>query len=515
MNLGSNMTTAKALWAGSLCVCVTLVLSLSVDWKGVMSTGGWTGKVSSYSSEREPRIAEDSRTKTDIKGVHIVRAPYEEDNNSADCSPRTDFVFIKVHKAGSSTTTPIVARFALRKNSTVMFPLGRGTLSWPNVPRVNDYVHTPDEVYNVLFHHTVYNKEWMESKFPSNAAYLAILREPFSHLKSSFNYYKLDRLLPFKNRKNPLKEFLRNPAKYPTSGVVGNILVDKTRNAQAFDMGYPLEKAENMESGRDYIQQLDQDFTLILILEYLDHSLVMLKRLMCWETRDILYETQSRNSKTYPYKSYQPTETEREVHRQWSSVDYAMYDYFNQTLWRKIEDQGPGFFEEVEFFRKLNQQVNDFCSRTKTGKDLPTKHIPKSPWSNAFDINHNFCTLLRIDYSSIDSLIRRKQGRPVLKKPCEEQRVPLNPNLYFVLDDRPAFQTLGDVMKYKAKKNTKPLSPTQSDILKKLKNSFLKCKKKQKGMKDHFHAVAGRFKVKIDKLNNIPKDMLDLLNETE
>ncbi|XP_035689269.1 galactosylceramide sulfotransferase-like [Branchiostoma floridae] len=498
------MTTAKMVGAACLGACVTLVLFLSVDWKNAVSVERWIDQQSPHSSEHEPRIAENSKTKT----KPVARTPAKEEVSSGHCSARTNFVFIKVHKAGSSTTTPIVARYALRQNLTVMFPLGRGTLSWPNIPRVNDYVHTPDEKYSVLFHHTVYNKEWMESKFPANTAYLAILREPFSHLKSSFNFYRLDRILPFKDRENPLKEFLRNPAKYHTSGVVQGVLVDNTKNGQAFDMGYPVEKDRDMQYGREYIEQLDRDFTLILILEYLDLSLVMLKRLMCWETRDMLYI--KRNSKTYPYKSYQPTEAERAAHRQWSPVEYAMYNHFNQTLWRKINEQGPDFFEELEFFRQVNKQVNDFCSHNKpqTGKDLPTKHIPESPWSDAFDITPNFCTLLGMDYGSIDSLIRTKQGRPILEKPCEQQKVKLKPNLYFVLDGRPGFQTLEDVMKYNPKKSKKPLNHEQSYILGRLTKSFQKCKKKQKGMKDHFHEVAGNFKVKV-----IQDEMLNFLKE--
>ncbi|XP_019635163.1 PREDICTED: galactosylceramide sulfotransferase-like [Branchiostoma belcheri] len=500
----------------TVCVCfgVILVLFLCTDWDSVVSLERWTDKLLP-NFEHEQKIVGESTKEENVKGTHVARTPTSdgprEDNTSDDCSPRKNFVFMKVHKAGSSTTTPIVARYALRQNCTVMFPLARGTLSWPNLPRVDDYIHRPDEKYSVLFHHTVYNKEWMESKFPANTAYLAIIREPFSHLKSCFNYYRLDRILPFKNKTNPLREFLRNPAKYHTSVVLQGILVDNTRNAQAFDMGYPIEKAENMESGRAYIQQLGRDFTLVLILEYLDHSLVMLKRLMCWETRDILYATAPRNSKTYPYKSYQPTDAERETHRQWSQVDYAMYDHFNQTLWRKIKEQGPDFYEELAFFRQVNQDVNDFCSRQENhgkGQELPaTKHFPKSLWSNAFDFNHHSCTLLSMDYSGIDTFIREAQDQQMLKKPCEQQKVVSKPNLYFVLDGRPAFNTLGDVMNYKAKKDTKPLNREQAKIIEMLKKSFQKCKKKQEGMEDFHHEVAGKFKVKS---YEIPEEMLGL-----
>ncbi|XP_035689278.1 uncharacterized protein LOC118424703 [Branchiostoma floridae] len=100
------MTTAKVVVAACLGACVTLVLFLSVDWKNAVSVERWIDQQSQYSSEHEPRIAENSKTKT----KPVARTPAKEAVSSGECSARTNFVFIKVHKAGSSTTTPIVAR---------------------------------------------------------------------------------------------------------------------------------------------------------------------------------------------------------------------------------------------------------------------------------------------------------------------------------------------------------------------------------------------------------------------
>ena len=39
----------------------------------------------------------------------------------------------------------------------------------------------------------------------------------------------------------------------------------------------------------EWIEQMDNEFSLILITDFMDESLVLLKQLMCWETKDIIY----------------------------------------------------------------------------------------------------------------------------------------------------------------------------------------------------------------------------------
>ncbi|CAH1251200.1 GAL3ST1 [Branchiostoma lanceolatum] len=430
-----------------------------------------------------------------FQGVNETNTSHVQDERRlAECvSPRTNFVFIKVHKAGSTTTAAVMARFALRRNLSVMSPVSGGGVhaAWPNTDlTLDDFYHTPDEVYNVLFHHTVYNKEWMERKFPSDTAYLAIIRQPFSHLKSTFNFYGIDRSLPFKNKDNPLKEFLKNPSRYPTSFRLRGVLVDKTRNAQAFDLGYPVEKATDMKGGEEYIEQLDRDFTLVLILEYFDHSLVMLRRLMCWETKDILYDTTPRRQQKYPYKSYRPTEVEREAHRQWSPVDYAMYHRFNQTLWQKIAQQGPDFFQELTYFRQVNQQVNEFCRQKKP---RAAKQIPESTWGSAFNITDQSCSLLRMYFKAIDSKIGKQQGRPVLKVPCERKDVGPTTSIPFFLQGGPMMATFAGGLKMK-KRTLRRLTHEQREIVGTLRKELRRCQDKQKGMKDVFIEGMGKFK---------------------
>ncbi|XP_078681761.1 galactose-3-O-sulfotransferase 2-like [Branchiostoma floridae x Branchiostoma belcheri] len=154
------------------------------------------------------------------------------------------------------------------------------------------------------------------------------------------SFYSLPKLLNITST-NPIKTFLRDPWKYQNLSEAFfsfcNVTWDGTRNHLAFDLGYPTEGADDMEAAEAYIKELDEDFTLVLLLEHLDESLVLLRRLMRWGIQDVLYDIIPKNVRKYTYKSYTPTAEELANLRRWKAVDYRLYDMFNRSLWRKIE----------------------------------------------------------------------------------------------------------------------------------------------------------------------------------
>eukprot|EP00058_Branchiostoma_floridae_P021672 XP_002607162.1 hypothetical protein BRAFLDRAFT_68043 [Branchiostoma floridae] len=255
-----------------------------------------------------------------------------------------------------------------------------------------DYVHTPYEQYDVLLNHMVYNKTWLRNKFPAETVYISIIREPSSHLRSAMNYYHLPELLKIKS-KNPVQTFLQDPWKYKDLSEAYfdfcNVTWDGTRNFLSFDLGYPTEGAEDKERARRYISELEADFTLVLLLEHLDESLVLLRRLMCWEVRDVLYDVEGKNNRIYPYKSYIPTAEELANLRRWKAVDYLVYDTFNASLWRKIAAQGPDFYEELHYFREVRKSVSKFCHTLK--RHQQPLIIKASKWSPQFAVNSMYC----------------------------------------------------------------------------------------------------------------------------
>eukprot|EP00058_Branchiostoma_floridae_P003073 XP_002588561.1 hypothetical protein BRAFLDRAFT_79511 [Branchiostoma floridae] len=213
------------------------------------------------------------------------------------------------------------------------------------------------------------------------------------------NYYFLPKLLKIKSN-NPFKTFLENPWKYQNLSEVHyegfNVTWDPTRNFMSFDLGYPAEAAEDMERARRYVSELQADFTLVMLLDYFDESYVLLKRLMCWELRDILYVT--KNNRSYSFKEYTPSEKELEELRRWKAVDYLLYDTFNKSLWEKIAAQGPDFYEEVEFLKDVNGRVNTYCKERQ--KETPNLVVETSKWNpSMFEVDADFCRVLQAKVS--------------------------------------------------------------------------------------------------------------------
>ena len=46
--------------------------------------------------------------------------------------------------------------------------------------------------------------------------------------------------------------------------------------------------------------------------------------------------------------------------RQWSSVDYRLYDVLNSSFWTSVRIQ-HNFFKELAYFKHINSQVNQWC----------------------------------------------------------------------------------------------------------------------------------------------------------
>ncbi|XP_066270853.1 galactosylceramide sulfotransferase-like, partial [Branchiostoma lanceolatum] len=60
-----------------------------------------------------------------------------------------------------------------------------------------------------------------------------------------------------------------------------------------------------------FLTDLEREFTTVMILEYFDESLVLLRRLMCWQIKDILYDKTPKKLQSYSYKDYKPSDKER------------------------------------------------------------------------------------------------------------------------------------------------------------------------------------------------------------
>lgn len=193
---------------------------------------------------------------------------------------------------------------------------------------------------------------------PPDTFYFSILRNPVFMMESLFTYYKA---IPAFNNFRTLEDFLLDDgrsfnATFPSNHYAQNILT--------FDFGFNnsalLSKVELEERAAAIISAVEQEFQLILISEYFDESMVLLRHALCWTLEDVVSFRLNSRSK----ESRQPLSAEMiERVKRWSSLDWRLYQHFNASFWRQIDTLlGPAKLqEEVELLRARRAALEKAC----------------------------------------------------------------------------------------------------------------------------------------------------------
>ncbi|XP_060072269.1 galactosylceramide sulfotransferase-like [Ylistrum balloti] len=317
------------------------------------------------------------------------------------CSEQTDVIFIKVHKAGSSTVSNILQRFgSFRKLNFVLPNKTLHELRYNYIGDPGDSVTTenilpvpPGEHYNIMCNHVIYNSATFTRLFPTKRFfYLAIVREPLDHFLSVIRYYGYSEFSYIQTilsieADNPISEYLKSPEDYEP--VIPYI--SYTNNRQSVDLGLPVEAIGNASAIQDYVDIVRRDFDFIMLLEYFDESLIYLKRKLCWSYKDILYHP--KNSR-WNNQKYTLSVQDLARLKRWNSADYALYDELHSDFWKKIGNAGEYFFEEVLHFKRITEMVRVYCSNVDVTDDL---EVTGSRWEANFTISSVDCLMLGLD----------------------------------------------------------------------------------------------------------------------
>lgn len=68
---------------------------------------------------------------------------------------------------------------------------------------------------------------------------------------------------------------------------------------QIFDLGLQHKYYNDPVMIQKHIDELAENIDLVLIMEYFDESLILLKRELCWELDDVVYFKLNQRSKEY------------------------------------------------------------------------------------------------------------------------------------------------------------------------------------------------------------------------
>ncbi|KAJ7417940.1 Galactose-3-O-sulfotransferase 2 [Willisornis vidua] len=287
------------------------------------------------------------------KSYSISKSPEELLIPSTPCHAKTNVMFLKTHKTASSTVLNIMFRFAERYNLTVALPADQ--LLHLGYPRtflaqfVEDF-EAIGQNYNIMCNHMRFNPSEVQKVMAPNTFYFSILRNPIPLLESSYIYYKNN--VPAFRSSRDVNEYLASPTRYyRPEDFRWNIYA---RNIMWFDFGYDNNAEDNTEYIQAVLKEIEQNFHLILIAEYFDESMILLKHVLCWDLDDVIYfKLNSRSQDTV--QTLTPASEERV--KAWCSLDWKLYLHFNQSFWRRIE--------ETIGLEVLEKEVNQLRARQK------------------------------------------------------------------------------------------------------------------------------------------------------
>ncbi|XP_078620227.1 galactosylceramide sulfotransferase-like [Branchiostoma floridae x Branchiostoma japonicum] len=353
-------------------------------------------------------------------------SPPTEKDSRQTCQERTKIVFIKTHKTGGTSFVQILHRFGYLRNLSFVIPTkrGPGTMNglYPKgLKKSSNYLPPQDGAFDILAYHTIYDRKAITNLFnnPENVTFVTLLREPLSQFRSSFNYYHLARQFNIVSE-TPIATFLQSPAKYNPRLRLPSL----TKSPMALDLGFPPttiisstalslrnQSEKYSPTIRDFARKISDEFDLVMLTEFFDESLVLFKRMMCWQLKDILYY--KTNGYIYAQKEEVVSEKLRQSHKRWDVVDYPLYEKLNNTLRDKINELGSDFLSEVVHFKTVNAKMHQYCIGNASSS-LGTNDyliIEKSAWNDVFVITPSFCTLAKLGIRCYMTLLRDRNLR--------------------------------------------------------------------------------------------------------
>ncbi|XP_071958795.1 galactosylceramide sulfotransferase-like [Antedon mediterranea] len=319
------------------------------------------------------------------------------------CKPQQHIVFLKTHKTGSSTITSILQRYGFLQNLTFATPKRGHVISSTYFNRKQVLPGT----YDLLVNHVRYNRTEMEAVMKPDTKYITIIRDPSTQLESVFGYFQLFNPLHLQNEQNPYRIFMSKPQyfldRYPEFRQRSYL-----RNPLLYDFGLDHVQQLNQTLLNETIRKIEKEFDIIMLQEYFNESLLLLKKLFCWEWDDILYI--AKGTRTTKLR-YNVSDKIREVSRKWCASDAQLYDHFKLIFLEKVTNYGPDLEKDLKILEfKLNQTMYKCTLPDKTPKVRYRAYQPIANSSN----NNSLCQYMLKSDQVFTTIIRNKQNTSLM-----------------------------------------------------------------------------------------------------
>ena len=293
-----------------------------------------------------------------------------KDNNFIRNTTKTSVALIKVHKTGSSTVASILYRYGIRRGLSFVMTKQKYQY-YPNTidkSYTTFYPACKQDKYDILNIHSRYNGRDVLTKYMHKDTYvIATLRHPMDQMISALKYYGyVDKL---KEMGKTIQDFFDNP-RYLTRDHMALLL---TWNPMSYviglnDFNIPSGlKKSSLENDLKYTKEIERflnwtedNIDFFMISEKLDESLILLKDRLGWRIEDMIYFSLN-TAASPPERNDVDTNTLLIKTREFSYIDYLLYERMKVKLDRMIEEKGDELEVEVSKLRSLNKEFSEYC----------------------------------------------------------------------------------------------------------------------------------------------------------
>ena len=257
--------------------------------------------------------------------------------------PVHNLVYLKSHKTASSTVENILLRYGLKNMLNIALPLeneetiGGYPLKFSkkfvdpqltNPDLVNPDPASPEVKYNMVCHHFRWSEE-IRAVVPPDTMFLTSARSTIKKTISAFSHYRNE--APFKHwfsesetLTDRLKLFFEAPDKYYREDTESFF---RAKNHLSFDLGYD---GTNLD-------EVTKRFHFVVIADYFDESLVLMKEQLCWSWHNLIY---IKFKLSYlKEKIVLLPEIESSILK-WNNLDEDLFREFNNTFWERARTYG-------------------------------------------------------------------------------------------------------------------------------------------------------------------------------
>ncbi|XP_067340555.1 galactosylceramide sulfotransferase isoform X2 [Channa argus] len=362
------------------------------------------------------RVFQENRCPPSMAGLLQKNVTQIAESQPAEASPAVNIMFMKTHKTASSTILNILFRFGEKHNLKFAFPDGSNDFFYPSpflCSHVKDY--KPGDCFNIVCNHMRFNHQEVAKLLPPDAVYVTILRNPADLFESSFHYYHRTIPLTWRiNGENKLERFLSDPQNFYSPEAYNSFYL---KNLLFFDFGFDNNLEANDSRVMTNIHNLSKRFDLVLMADYFEESLILLKDKLRWTMDDILYlKVNARKNSSVSRLS---PELRAKI-LEWNGADWKLYQHFHDIFWAKIEVYGrEKMKQEVNELRRRNAEMKAIC--VEGGDAVEAKNIKErrfQPWQP-------------VGESSILGYNMKKEIEPKLRIICEKM---LTPEIQYLSD---------------------------------------------------------------------------------